>query len=47
VQFEYRGREVSVKASIRGYAAAWLKEHPPGIHQTDIRSGKARSVKSA
>lgn len=28
VQFEYRGRPVSVKASIRGYAAAWLKEHP-------------------
>lgn len=28
VQFEYRGRNVSVKASIHGYAAAWLKEHP-------------------
>jgi hypothetical protein len=28
VQFEYRGRPVSVKASIRGYAAAWLKQHP-------------------
>ena len=28
VQFEYRGRPVSVRASIRGYAAAWLKEHP-------------------
>lgn len=28
VQFEYRGRQVSVKASYRGYAAAWLKEHP-------------------
>jgi hypothetical protein len=28
VQFEYRGRPVSVKASIRGYAAAWLKAHP-------------------
>lgn len=28
VQFEYRGRMVSVKASIKGYAAAWLKEHP-------------------
>ena len=30
IQFEYRGRAVSVKASIRGYAAAWLKEHPYG-----------------
>ena len=28
MQFEYRGRQVSVQASIRGYAAAWLKEHP-------------------
>lgn len=28
VQFTYRGRDVSIKASVRGYAAAWLKEHP-------------------
>lgn len=28
VQFEYRGRAVSVKASVNGYAASWLKEHP-------------------
>ena len=28
VQFEYRGRQIQVKASARGYAAAWLKEHP-------------------
>ena len=28
VQFESRGRVVSVRASIRGYAAAWLREHP-------------------
>jgi hypothetical protein len=28
VQFEYRGKPVSVKASVNGYAAAWLKEHP-------------------
>lgn len=28
VQFEYKGRNVSVKASINGYAVAWLKEHP-------------------
>jgi hypothetical protein len=28
IQFEYRGRPVSVKASIRGYAAAWIKAHP-------------------
>ena len=28
VQFTYRGRDVSLKASYRGYAAAWLREHP-------------------
>ncbi len=28
VQFEYHGRQVSVKASMKGYAAAWLKVHP-------------------
>lgn len=28
VQFEHRGRMVMLKASARGYAAAWLKEHP-------------------
>src|SRR5690606_41197651 len=28
VQFEYRGRQVSVKASTKGYAAAWLKDKP-------------------
>jgi hypothetical protein len=43
VQFKYRGREVSVKASIRGYAAAWLAKNPPVIHQTDIRSGKDKT----
>jgi hypothetical protein len=28
IQFEYHGQPVSVKASINGYAVAWLKEHP-------------------
>lgn len=28
VQFEFKGRQCSVKASIKGYASAWLKEHP-------------------
>lgn len=30
VQFEYNKRPVSCKASINGYAQAWLKEHPYG-----------------
>lgn len=28
IQFEHRGRQVMLKASARGYAAAWLKAHP-------------------
>lgn len=28
VQFEHHGRQATVKASIKGYAAAWLREHP-------------------
>lgn len=28
VQFKYRSFPISVKASIKGYAQAWLKEHP-------------------
>jgi hypothetical protein len=28
VQFTHRDRNISVKASFRGYAAAWLREHP-------------------
>ncbi len=28
VQFEHGGRQVTLHASIRGYAAAWLREHP-------------------
>ena len=27
-QFKHRGRDVQIKASARGYAAAWLKENP-------------------
>lgn len=30
VQFSFRGRDVTATASYRGYAAAWLKEHPFG-----------------
>lgn len=28
VQFKHRNQQVSVRASMAGYAAAWLKEHP-------------------
>jgi hypothetical protein len=44
VQFEYRGRQVSVQASISGYAAAWLKEHP---HTTRTRASKVQHERRA
>lgn len=28
IQFQYRSMPVSMKASVNGYAQAWLKEHP-------------------
>lgn len=28
LQFEWRGRQISLQVSYKGYAAAWLKEHP-------------------
>jgi len=37
IQFKYRDRPVSVKASVNGYAAAWLKEHP---HTARTRKNK-------
>lgn len=39
VQFEYRGRQISVKASANGYAQRWLKEHP---HSYRMKSSKAQ-----
>lgn len=44
VQFEYRGRMVSVKASINGYAAAWLKAHP---YTSRTQSPKAKHEQKA
>lgn len=34
VQFSHRGRNVTARASYKGYAAAWLKEHPYSKHNT-------------
>jgi hypothetical protein len=35
VQFEWRERRVSIEASFKGYAAAWLRHHPhnPRYHR--------------
>ena len=44
VQFEHHGRQVSVKASMAGYAAAWLKAHP---YTSRMRKTKAEHEKEA
>ena len=44
VQFEREGRMVSVRASIRGYAAAWLKEHPYTIRMRTSRADHERKA---
>lgn len=38
VQFEWRGRRATISASIKGYAAAWLREHP---YSNRTRSARA------
>lgn len=44
VQFEYRGQQVSVKASTKGYAAAWLRANPLGPR---TRTTKAENERKA
>jgi hypothetical protein len=45
VQFEYRDRQCSVKASIKGYAAAWLREHKP-VRTPDAERQRALEAKA-
>jgi hypothetical protein len=45
VQFEYRGQQVSVKASVNGYASAWLKQHPYGSRMRVNRTQHERKAK--
>lgn len=48
VQFSFRGRDVTAKASYRGYAAAWLKEHPFGPRTRGTRQQhEAKALKQA
>lgn len=44
VQFEYREKMVSVKASTKGYAAAWLKENPWSHRRTGTRQQYERKA---
>ena len=45
IQFEYRGQPVSMKASVNGYAQAWLKEHPYGSRMRCSRVDHERNAK--
>jgi len=44
VQFTHRGKDVSVRASYRGYAAAWLKVHP---HTGRMKASRPQHEKNA
>ncbi|AOS80254.1 hypothetical protein Q5W_15395 [Hydrogenophaga sp. PBC] len=44
VQFSHRGRDVTATASYRGYAAAWLKEHPYGPRTRGSRADHERKA---
>lgn len=43
VQFEHRGRMVNLKASAKGYAAAWLREHPWNASRSRITRAEHES----
>lgn len=46
VQFCYQSRQIQVKASFKGYAAAWLKEHPYSSRSRGYESDhKAKALK--
>mgnify|MGYP003575904836 FL=1 len=45
VQFKFRNMPVSVKASINGYAAAWLKAHPFSSRSRGSRLAYERKAK--
>lgn len=48
LQFSYRGRDVEAKASFKGYAAAWLKEHPhKSAHRCTTTEYQKRAMKQA
>lgn len=45
VQFQYRGRQVSVRASATGYANAWLKQNPWSHRHRSTRIAHERKAK--
>lgn len=45
MQFEHRGRQVTVKASVNGYAQAWLKENPWSTRSRAPRADHERKAK--
>ena len=44
VQFEYRGQQVTVRASSAGYAAAWLEAHPYSARSRAEYERKAQAI---
>lgn len=44
VQFEWRGRRVTIQASSKGYAAAWLRRHPYSFRMRGTRTDHERKA---
>jgi len=47
VAFKWRNRQVHLEASWRGYAQAWLKEHPWSSNRTTLTKHEARALEQA
>jgi hypothetical protein len=47
LQFEYRGRQVSVRANAKGYAKAWLKVHPHKWGRVSEHEHEQKALKQA
>lgn len=48
IQFSYRGHNVTARASYKGYAAAWLREHPYGARTRGTKTAhEAKALKQA
>lgn len=45
VQFQWKDRRVSIEASWRGYAEAWLKEHPWSHRMRKVRGDHEQEAK--
>jgi hypothetical protein len=46
IQFRFRDMPISVRASLNGYAAAWLREHPYSFRMKHSRTDHEKKAKA-